>query len=196
MSQTTSWLPRPCHKLGNLRILCTVLPESRQIPTPTQPPLQRIPGVLFPGVSGQSFKLTTHYYLLSNLRRSAALPHMPSWPARGHFFAFTFYFPLPYPDYLLTFLSYDVTPLKVSLNRATIGVKNPNQKVSFISRPVMWDKHKMYTKNVWPCEGSLLAATWLWLSWFMPSQHFVPQFTKTSIFSNIFVGIICHLTSD
>jgi hypothetical protein len=66
----------------------------------------------------------------------------------GTLFAFTFYFPLPYPDYLLTFLSYDVTPLKVSLNRATIDVKNPNQKMSFIFRPVMGDKHKIYTKNV------------------------------------------------
>jgi hypothetical protein len=73
---------------------------------------------------------------------------MPSLPARGGFFASTFYFPLPYPDYLLTFLSFDVIPLKASLNRATIGAKNPNQKMSFISRPVVGDKHKIYTKSV------------------------------------------------
>lgn len=197
MSQTTSWLPQPCHKLDNWQILCTIPTECRQFLTPPQP------GVLFPGVKRPEL-LTTHFYLLSSLRRSAALPHTPSWPTRGPCFAFTFYFPLQCPGYLLTFLSYDVIPLKWSLNRATIGVRNPNQKMSFISRPVVGDKHKIYTKYVWPYEGSLLAATWHWLSWFMSSQHYVPQFTKTSIFchfrlslfSSIFVGIICHLISD
>jgi len=50
---------------------------SRPALGPTQPPIQRAAGILPPGQSDRSVKVTTHLYLMMRLRIHGAIPPLP-----------------------------------------------------------------------------------------------------------------------
>jgi hypothetical protein len=53
---------------------------------PTKPPIQLVPGALFPGLSGRDVKLTTHFQVAPRLRMHGATPSLPQYEGESKSF--------------------------------------------------------------------------------------------------------------
>lgn len=63
----------------------------KQVPGPTQPPIQRIIRAVLPNVSSQDVKLTTQLDLVVRAKMNGEIPPLPNKPARcadGRHFTF------------------------------------------------------------------------------------------------------------